>query len=240
MKQLAQREMMEKLLKYSTPMVSNVVATYPKNPHCLRLYDPWMGKWYTDQSVRCIFPEMGRRIGYAFTMVVSVPDPKHLDLPSLSFLDLIEDLGRAKKPIIVVCQQEYPDGILEKAGLFGGQSSALFKVCGVIGVVTNGPSRDVDEMRPLGIQYIMSGLTVGHGDFALRAFNIPVSVAGMEVSPGDMIHMDEHGAVKFPEGQLEKICHQIDEFAKEEEVQANALHSAKTIEEIKEAWAKRV
>ena len=76
MKKMSQKEMMEKLLKFNSPSVSNIVATYPKNPHCLGLYDPWYGNWYTDHSVRCIFPEMGRRIGYAFTMVVSIPDPK--------------------------------------------------------------------------------------------------------------------------------------------------------------------
>jgi 4-hydroxy-4-methyl-2-oxoglutarate aldolase len=240
MKKTSQKEMMEKLLKFNTPSVSNIVATYPKNPHCLGLYDPWYGKWYTDHSVRCIFPEMGRRIGYAFTMVVSIPDLKHPELPSLSYIDLIEALGKAKRPIIVACEQKYPPGILGKAGLFGGQTSALFKACGVTGVVTNGPSRDIDEMRTLGIQYIMSGVTVGHGDFAIRSFNVPVSVAGMDVSPGDMIHMDEHGAVKFPEGRLQDICDQIDAFSKEEEVQSEALQQAKTVQEIKEAWAKRV
>jgi len=240
MERLTREQMFKKLLKFNTPSVANIVATYPQNPHCLSLYDPWKGNWYTDQSVRCIFPEMGRRIGYAFTMVVSIPDPDHPELPSLSFMDLIDALGKAKKPIIVACHQDYPPGILEKAGLFGGQSSALFKACGVIGVVTNGPSRDIDEMRPLGIQYVMSGVTVGHGDFAIRAFNIPVSVAGMDVSPGDIIHMDEHGAVKFPEERLEDICDEIDAFAEEEDVQSKALLSAKTVEEIKEAWTKRV
>lgn len=240
MEKMSQKEMMEKLLKFNAPSVSNIVATYPQNPHCLGLYDPWYGNWYTDHSVRCMFPEMGRRIGYAFTMVVSIPDPKHPELPSLSFMDLIEALGRAQKPIIVACRQDYPPGILEKAGLFGGQSSALFKALGVVGVVTNGPSRDIDEMRPLGIQYIMSGVTVGHGDFAIRALNVPVSVAGMGVTPGDMIHMDEHGAVKFPEERLEDICDRIDAFGKEEDVQAKALLLAKTVEEIKAAWAKRV
>jgi len=240
MAKLSQERMFENLLKFNSPSVSNVVATYPKNPHCLGLYDPWKGRWYTDQTVKCFFPEMGRKIGFAFTMVVSIPDPNHPELPSLSFLDLIEALGAAPKPIIVACEQKYPPGILDKAGLFGGQSSALFKACGVVGVVTNGPSRDIDEMRPLGIQYIMSGVTVGHGDFAIRALNVPVTVAGMDVKPGEIIHMDEHGAVKFPAGKLEAVCEQIDVFSGEEEVQAKALLAAKTVEEIKEAWKSRV
>lgn len=235
----SEEEMLEKLLQYSTPSVSNIVATYPKNPHCLALYDGWKDNWYTDQSVHCMFPEFGRRIGFAFPMLVSVPDPNRPELPSLSFLDLIEALGKAKRPIIVVCQQKYPDGILQKAGLFGGQFTALFKASGVMGVVTNGPSRDIDEMRPLGVQYLMSGVTVGHGDFAIRAVGIPVSVAGMDVAPGDVIHMDEHGAVKFPAGHLGPICDQVDAFAREEVAQAKALLAAKTTEAIRDAWASR-
>ena len=240
MNPLSQNRILEKLLEYSTPTVSNVVATYPEHLHCLRLYDPWGGRWYTDQSVRCVFPEMGRRIGYAFTMIMSVPDPKHPELPSLSFAELIDALGKAKTPIIVACQQEYPREILDKAGLFGGQFSALLKACGVTGVVTNGPSRDVDEMRLLGIQYLMSGITVGHGDFALRAVNRPVSVAGMDVAPGEVIHMDEHGAVKFPAEKLEEIYRHITVFSEEEATEAKAVLAAKTIDEIKAAWAKKV
>ena len=33
---------------------------------------------------------------------------------------------------------------------------------------------------------------------AVQSVNVPVSVGGMDVAPGDLIHMDENGAVKFP------------------------------------------
>ncbi len=236
MAKLPEEKMLEKLQGFSTPTVANVVATYPKNPHCLHLYDPWKGRWYTDQSVYCIFPEMGRRIGYAFTMVVSVPDSNY---PSLSFEDLIQPLYKAKNPAIIVCQQIYPPQILNRARLFGGQSTTLFKTCGAVGVLTNGPSGDIDEMRSLGIQYIMSGVTPGHGDFCIREIQTPVSVAGMDVTPGDLIHMDEHGACKFPIDKLEDVCRNIDALEKEEEEQAKALLAAKTLEEINRAWLKR-
>jgi len=233
MSEVSEEKMLDKLQKFSTPTVANVVATYPEHPNCLGIYDPWKGKWYTDQSVHCVFPEMGRRIGYAFTLVVSVADPKY---PSLSFEDLIEALYQTKKPTIVVCQQAYPPEILNRARYFGGLSTALLKACGVVGVVTNGPSGDVDEISLLGIQYIMSGVTPGHGDFSLRAINVPVSVAGMDVTPGDIIHMDEHGACKFPTDRLADVCQNIDTLQEEDEEQAKAILSAKTLEEIKQAW----
>ncbi len=230
-----EEKMLEKLLGFSTPTVANVVSTYPADPNCLGLYDPWKGKWYTDQSVRCMFPEMGRRIGYVLTMVVSLPDPEH---PSLSWQELIDVLYKAKKPTIVVCKQDYPPEIRDRARLFGGQSTALYKACGVVGVVTNGPSGDVDEMRPLGVQYVMSGVTPGHGDFSWKAINVPVTVGGMEVVSGDIVHMDEHGAVKFPADKLPDVCANVEAIVEDEERQSGALMKARSLEEVQKAWTR--
>jgi len=227
---LSEEEMLEKLRGFNTPSVGNIVATYPNNPLCLGLYDPWRGNWYTDQSVHCIFPELGRTVGYAVTVVYSLPDPRY---QRLSFIDLVEALGKSKKPSIVVIKQEFPPEILPRVGLCGGQMTATFKACRAVGVVTNGPSRDVDEIRPLKFQYIMSGVTSGHGSFGIRAINVPVSVAGMDVAPGDIIHMDENGACKFPADRLADVCKNIDALIKAEEEQAEALRAAKTVEEIK-------
>ncbi len=57
----------------------------------------------------------------------------------------------------------------------------------------------------MGFQYMLSGVTAGHGAMAVRAVNVPVSVGGMDVAPGEIIHMDENSAVKFPAGKLEAV-----------------------------------
>ncbi len=234
MSALSEQEMLEKLKGFDTPSVTNIVATYPSNPLCLGLYDPWRGNWYTDQSVHCIYPELGRTIGYAVTVVYSLPDP---NFNRLSMMDLVEALGKSKKPVVIVIKQDFPPEILPKVGLSGGQMTTLFKACGAVAVVTNGPSRDVDEIRPMKFQYIMSGVTPGHGGMAISAINVPVSVAGMDVAPGELIHLDENGACKFPADRLADVCKNIDALIKAEEEQAKALREAKTIEEIKAGWS---
>ena len=153
--------MLEKLKGFDTPSITNVVATYPSNPLCLGLYEPWKQKWYTDQSVHCIYPELGARVGYAVTVVYSLPDPNY---KGLTMKDLVEALAKSKKPSIIVIKQDFPPEILPKVGLCGGNMTTMFKACGAVGVITNGPSRDVDEIRPMKFQYIMSGVTPGHGD----------------------------------------------------------------------------
>ena len=233
MPELSEKEMLEKLRGFDTPSITNIVATYPNNPLCLGLYEPWRENWYTDQSVRCPFPELGARIGYAVTVAFALPNPSY---KRWSIIDLFEIIASANKPTILVIKQEFPPEIQPKVGLAGGQMTTALKACGVVGVVTNGPTRDIDEIRPLGIQYLTSGVTPGHGEMAISAINVPVSVAAMDVAPGEIVHMDENGAVKFPADKLADICQNIDAFtAKEKERAANVLAS-KTFAQIKAAW----
>ena len=235
MSALSEKEMLEKLRDFNTPSVTNVIATYPSNPLCLGLYEPWRQNWYTDQSVHCLFPELGSTIGYAVTVVFSLPNPNY---QRWSILDWLEIIAKAKKPTILVIKQDFPPEILPKVGLCGGQITAAFKACGLVGVVTDGPTRDIDEIRPLKFQYLTTGITPGHGEMAISAINVPVSVAGMDVAPGELIHMDENGAVKFPADRLTDICNNISAFTAAESSRSKAVLATKTFAEMKAVWTK--
>jgi len=229
MPELSEQEMLEKLKGFDTPSITNVVATYPKNPLCLGLYEPWRSNWYTDQSVRCIYPELGRLVGYAVTVVYSIPDP---NFNRLAMKDLVEALAKSRKPSIIIIKQDFPPEILPKVGLCGGNMTTMFKACGAVGVVTNGPSRDIDEIRPMNFQYLMSGVTPGHGGMAISAVNVPVSVAGMDVAPGEIIHMDENGACKFPAGRLADVLKNVEELAKNEAESMGRVGALKSAEDV--------
>ena len=84
-----EQEMLQALRDFDTPSITNVVATYPANPLCLGLYNPWTENWYTDQSIRCMYPELGRTVGYAVTCVYGLPDP---GFNRLTFMDVIDAL----------------------------------------------------------------------------------------------------------------------------------------------------
>ena len=104
-----------------------------------------------------------------------------------------------------------------KVGLAGGNMATALQVLGCVGMVSNGPSRDLDEIRPLKWQMLLSGATPGHGTSAVHAVNVPVSVGGMDVSPGELIHMDENGACKFPADQLGPVLENVRALQKHEE-----------------------
>ena len=226
---LAERELIEKLKEHNTPSVTNVVATYPEDPLCLGLYNPWTQKRYTDQTIRCMYPELGRLAGYAVTCVFGLPDSNYV---RLSFMDVINALEQSKKPAILILKQNFPREIAGKVGLSGGIMTAALKSIGCVGVISDGPSRDIDEIRPMKFQYMLTGVTAGHGNMAVHAVNTPVSVGGMDVSPGEIIHMDESGACKFPADKLGAVLTNLEALARRRSHMA-AISKAKTAAEIR-------
>jgi regulator of RNase E activity RraA len=96
-----------------------------------------------------------------------------------------------------------------------------YKALGVVGVVTNGPMRDVDAIKPLGVQYYCTGVTPAHGDMMVKAVGVPVTVGGMTVMPGEMIHMDLHGAVKFPADYAKEMLKRAKKLLEDEAERAS-------------------
>ncbi len=177
-----------------------------------------------------MYPEMGRLVGYAVTCIYGLPDPNY---KGVTFMDVIDALDASKKPTILVLQQIFPPEIAAKVGLSGGNMTSAMKAVGCIGCISNGPSRDIDEIRPMKFQYMLSGITPGHGNMAVHAVNVPVSVAGMDVAPGEIIHMDENGAVKFPADKLEAVLNNVRTLQQEEETRQKALQSAHSAAEVR-------
>ena len=227
-------KILQELTKYDTPSVTNVVATYPKNPLCLGLYNPWTINWYTDHSIRCIYPELGASAGYAVTAVVGLPDP---DYERLTMMDVFDAIDAAPSPSILVIQQNYPADIAGKVGLAGGNMATALQVLGCVGMVSNGPSRDLDEIRALKWQMLLSGATPGHGTSAVHAVNVPVSVGGMDVSPGEIVHMDESGACKFPPEHMETVAKNVRQLLSDEADKQALMRKAKSSADIRAIFA---
>ena len=226
--------MLAELKNFDTPSITNVVATYPDSPTCLGLYNPWSENWYTDQSIRCMYPELGRRVGYAVTCVYGLPDPA---FNRLSFNDVLEALEASPRPTILALQQKFPAHIAGKVGLAGGNMVSAMRALGCLGLISNGPSRDLDEVREMDFQYLLSGVTPGHGAMAVHAVNVPVTVAGMDVAPGELIHMDENGACKFPAQHLEAVLTNARALQQEEAARMKALQAAKSAVELRAIFA---
>jgi 4-hydroxy-4-methyl-2-oxoglutarate aldolase len=234
MAKMTEKQMLQALKDFDTPSITNVVATYPSNHLCLGLYNPWTENWYTDQSIRCMYPELGRTVGYAVTCVYGLPDP---GFNRLTFMDVIDALDASPKPTILVLEQKFPPEIAGKVGLSGGNMTTAMQAVGCLGLISNGPSRDIDEIRPMKFQNMLTGICAGHGSMAVYAVNVPVSVGGMDVSPGEIIHMDENGAVKFPANKLEAVLKNVRALQIEENDRQSRLRKVSTAAGVRAVFA---
>jgi 4-hydroxy-4-methyl-2-oxoglutarate aldolase len=209
---LTDAQIIQELRRFDTGTICNVIATYPESDICLNLYDSGLGEYYTDTSIRCIYPELGPVCGYAATAWYSVVKGEHEPDQWL----LSEHLDRTPKPIILAARQTFTRGLESLYAMFGGMMTAQFKALGVVGVVTDGAMRDYAEIKDQNVQYLATGFTSSHGPFHLREANIPITIGRMTIIPGEIIHMDQCGACKFPANRLATVLKYANELARRE------------------------
>jgi 4-hydroxy-4-methyl-2-oxoglutarate aldolase len=58
--------------------------------------------------------------------------------------------------------------------------------------------RDLAEMRAIGIQAFAGSVAVSHAYNHLVRVGEPVTVGGLSVRPGDLLHGDQHGVLSIP------------------------------------------
>ena len=115
---------------------------------------------------------------------------------------LVQDRGRfriqAEVPgprVVVVRDLDDPPG---HGSLWGEVNATIFGALGCVGCVTDGCVRDLKEARAMGFQFFARGPGVSHAYVRVESAGQPVTVGGLRVSPGDLIHADQHGVLLIP------------------------------------------
>jgi 4-hydroxy-4-methyl-2-oxoglutarate aldolase len=184
---------LEILRNISSPTIANAIETFDVRPR---------GEGYTNIGVQCFFPERGALLGYACTAMIhssQAAAPKRL----VSRADYWEYVRQAPYPKISVVQDL---SAVPLGAYFGEVNANIHLALGSHGVITNGTVRDVDEVRRTNFSVFASGMSVSHGYAHLEDFNRTVTVFGMTVRPGDLVHADQHGAVVIPKAIAREVA----------------------------------
>ena len=183
---------LELLRAINTPTIANALEVLGASPR---------DEGFTSEPVRCMFPDLGVTVGYAITLTVRSTKPPESSRPSM-LKAYWDHIGACPTPRVVVAQDldEHPVG-----AWWGEINANIHRALGCIGVVTNGTVRDLDEVKPLGFQFVAAGLAVSHVHAHLEDFGKTVSIGGMKVKPGDIIHADKHGAIVIPQAQAKDV-----------------------------------
>jgi regulator of RNase E activity RraA len=179
-------EQFDALRRIDSPTISNAIETFHLRPRVAG---------YTGYDIRCIFPELPPTVGYAITCTV---DSTTEGRQGIGFNVLYELLEQAPKPAIIVMQDVGPDRLHSCHA--GEVMSTTMKRLGAIGILTDGGLRDVREVRALGgFQYFCAGLVVSHGNPLCVSVGDEVTISGMKVKTGDLLHGDVNGIVHIPD-----------------------------------------
>ena len=175
--------LLEALKRFDSPTLSNAIETFAIRPR---------DEGYMSMDIRCFFPELGPLVGYAATATIRARgEPAHGDQTAL-----YQHVREIPQPCVVVVQDmDEPPGC---GSLWGEVTATVFGALGCAGCVTDGCVRDLKEARAMGFQFFARGPGVSHAYVRVESAGQPVTVGGLRVSPGDLIHADQHGVLLIP------------------------------------------
>jgi 4-hydroxy-4-methyl-2-oxoglutarate aldolase len=117
---------------------------------------------------------------------------------------------------------------------WGGMLSKGARRNGVEGIVIDGACRDVDESRELDLSIYAKACVpiTARGRIVEVAWNVPVYIAGIQVSPGDLILADASGVVFVPLARAEEAIGVAEAIVRKERLMADQVDSGKAMTEV--------
>lgn len=184
---LLTEEKLDALRQFDTCMVANAVETFN-----VRLRNTG----FTDGSIQCIFPDAPPLVGYAFTARLRSGEPPITGATYHHRADLWNRILEAPAPRILVLEDmDHPPG---RGAFVGDMHAAILKALGCIGYVTNGAVRELPSVWSLGVQLFAGSVAVSHAYAHIFDVGAAVTIGGLEVRSGNLLHGDRHGVLTIP------------------------------------------
>lgn len=191
---------------------------------------------FTRTPVVCADVALPPVVGFARTARIRASSPAQKPAAEVRALRMqyYEYVSAGDGPNVVVIEDtDWPHCI---GGFWGEMQVAQHKGLGVAGTVTNGVLRDLGMLDP-GYQVIAGSIGPSHAFVHVTELDVPVTVFGMAVRPGDLIHADRHGGVVISTAHIEKMPAAVDiVMRKEVPILKAARAPGFTIEKLRAAW----
>lgn len=169
---------------------------------------------YTDPSMR-EYVSAGAKpaVGYALTSTWAPlneqPDNTNGKV-NTDRIDYFDSIARANVPVIVVQQDvEKP---ARRGAIIGDGMAYQMKALGAVGALVDGNARDVPGIEQAGLPLWATGRVPGHGPFNMIDHGVPVTVASLKITPGDILVCDADGATRVSvdiAADVAKMCGEV-------------------------------
>lgn len=175
------------LRQFDTPTVCNAIELFDVRPR---------NQGFMDSSIKACFPRLAPIVGYATTATFRSAKPAEKGDVYGSLADQVRKfLADVPAPRIVVFEDlDEPAA----SATFGEVMCTVYKSFDCAGLITSGGARDLDQVERLGFPCFASSVISSHGYCRTLDVNIPVTVGGIEIRPGDVLHADCNGVTTIP------------------------------------------
>ena len=180
-------DLLDLLRRVDTPTVCNAIEVVQGK----RGFDAFTrGTMLCSEPGQCI-------VGYAVTAQIAAlaPPAEAPDIIRARRMAYYKAMHDAPRPSVAVIEDlDFPDCI---GAYWGEVNTTVHKGFGMAGALTNGVMRDLGDL-PAGFPVIAGSIGPSHGFVHVRSLGEPVTVFGLRVTQGDLVHADRHGAVVIP------------------------------------------
>jgi len=198
---------MNKLTQWDTPTICNGLELVCPDRRATG---------FTTEPLVCLNKSMPPVIGYARTARIRAASPSTYTMEESQALRLnyYEYVASGSQPTIVVIEDL--DSTPGFGAFWGEVNTHIHRGLGARGCVTNGSMRDLPDSAD-NFQLLAGRVGPSHAHVHVIDFNSTVTVHNMSVSDGDIIHMDQHGAVVVPANAVADLPAAIDLISRREE-----------------------
>ncbi|MEP4194838.1 MAG: RraA family protein [Aliishimia sp.] len=159
---------------------------------------------FTRGTMLCSAPDEPAIVGYARTAKIAALNaptepPEVIKSRRMAYY---KHMAHAPMPAVAVVEDvDFPDCI----GAYWGEiNTTVHKGFGLSGTLTNGVMRDLGDV-PSGYPVVAGSIGPSHGFVHVKEIGTPVEIFGLNVTEGDLIHADRHGAVVIPNDVIDKL-----------------------------------
>jgi regulator of RNase E activity RraA len=152
---------------------------------------------FTRGTMLASHPDAPAMVGYARTARIAAvaPPSDAADVIKARRMAYYRHMAEGPRPSVAVIEDmDFPHCI----GAYWGEiNTTVHKGFGMSGALTNGVMRDLGDL-PDGFPVVAGSIGPSHGFVHVKEVGTTVTIFGMQVADGDLIHADRHGALVIP------------------------------------------
>lgn len=159
---------------------------------------------FTRGTMLCSAPDEPAIVGYARTARIAAvaPPSEPPEVIKARRMDYYRHMAEGPRPGVAVVEDlDFPHAI----GAYWGEiNTTVHKGFGLSGALTNGVMRDLGDL-PKGFPVVAGSIGPSHGFVHVREIGTPVTIFGLKIADGDLVHADRHGALVIPPDVIPKL-----------------------------------